>query len=875
MTGEATMAALTLLQLAVLLCCCAGSPHDLSPMALGQLLNCSGLPQPPPPLSRGAADRAPPRAAVVMLRDAASCAASAPCAAVARTLVAASPALRARGMARGFVDVAGGGAAAGGGAGAGGAGGAGALLADALGAGERVRRAEPEVWFFRPKRHVAGAGAADCGSLALLCSQLLVGGSRLPPRFMLGADGRPAENNLLLAAAAFMRQGHGFSNATVALSQLLARGADPARRATAQRLVERGGELDPLVRPGVTAAAHLVASGGPALTQLEGMLSLDLDPTHGERRAGTLVRPLLHLAVGNVGLIVHRGCSVYAGPIELLLGANSDVNATGPDGESILHEALWAWDRLPSLWRGEDCVSPLIRRLLAAGVNATSRDKNGRVPHHVAALTGNVVALRELLQAAPLAAAARDSFNSTLLHYTPASSASLSRWHKDMVLLTRSEGKDKRVPVKLQGFPNRCLETLTTGLAAEVGGVSMRSVAEAFANCGLSQAIYRCSSDAGVISSTIAVRNNFGQTPLHVAAKRNAYSVIELLLEAGADWTVLDAAGQSVFELAVNCGAIASVHVLRKWTGTDAKHLDNRFQSRARLDLTLISSWNKREQANVDRMSSGATSAPAPDPPPKLGSGGWLSVDPTLATGQPDCDLPARPGLKWDEFSSQYLMPATPVIIVQPMPEGSDMRKRWSRAGLLAHYGEMQVRVGPVPRSAEFGFKQKSMLLSEYVTEMRSDQAEAEDSRGLARGFVYQSGDLVENIVRRDSDALAFVNRSQVVVGGSSFYLGPARSGQPLQYRDDVASSGKSLRNTIDHLAFGVRRWILIPPEHARISTVPVWQWLQNGYEKMAREGVPMYQCVQRSGDMVFVPAGWSYAVVHLAESVGFTTALN
>ncbi len=44
----------------------------------------------------------------------------------------------------------------------------------------------------------------------------------------------------------------------------------------------------------------------------------------------------------------------------------------------------------------------------------------------------------------------------------------------------------------------------------------------------------------------------------------------------------------------------------------------------------------------------------------------------------------------------------------------------------------------------------------------------------------------------------------------------------------------------------------------------------------MASEtGAGTLTCVQRSGDMLFVPPMWSHAVLNLAESIGFATEIE
>ena len=57
------------------------------------------------------------------------------------------------------------------------------------------------------------------------------------------------------------------------------------------------------------------------------------------------------------------------------------------------------------------------------------------------------------------------------------------------------------------------------------------------------------------------------------------------------------------------------------------------------------------------------------------------------------------------------------------------------------------------------------------------------------------------------------------------------------------------------------------PPPDALYSAVPIARWLRehDGGAHTARA----IECVQRAGDVLYVPRGWGHGVLNLAPSVG------
>ena len=72
----------------------------------------------------------------------------------------------------------------------------------------------------------------------------------------------------------------------------------------------------------------------------------------------------------------------------------------------------------------------------------------------------------------------------------------------------------------------------------------------------------------------------------------------------------------------------------------------------------------------------------------------------------------------------------------------------------------------------------------------------------------------------------------------------------------------------INGLAFGAKLWRLKPPWRADYSSVPAFAAFQRA-DPGARA------CVQRAGDVLFVPNNWGHAVLNLETAVGVAAELT
>jgi oxalate decarboxylase/phosphoglucose isomerase-like protein (cupin superfamily) len=72
-------------------------------------------------------------------------------------------------------------------------------------------------------------------------------------------------------------------------------------------------------------------------------------------------------------------------------------------------------------------------------------------------------------------------------------------------------------------------------------------------------------------------------------------------------------------------------------------------------------------------------------------------------------------------------------------------------------------------------------------------------------------------------------------------------------------------KDAFNVLAYGEKRWLLLPPRDAVYSAEPISEWLAAAPAR----GNGTSACTQRAGDVIFVRRGWGHAVLNMRTSVG------
>lgn len=96
------------------------------------------------------------------------------------------------------------------------------------------------------------------------------------------------------------------------------------------------------------------------------------------------------------------------------------------------------------------------------------------------------------------------------------------------------------------------------------------------------------------------------------------------------------------------------------------------------------------------------------------------------------------------------------------------------------------------------------------------------------------------------------------------FYLGGMGTGAPIHYHGDAWNV----------CAYGARRWFLFAPQSSTYSKIPMKEWVEYDYPKLKKSERPM-ECMQRAGDVIFVPHMFGHGTYNVQESVGVAVEIQ
>lgn len=227
-------------------------------------------------------------------------------------------------------------------------------------------------------------------------------------------------------------------------------------------------------------------------------------------------------------------------------------------------------------------------------------------------------------------------------------------------------------------------------------------------------------------------------------------------------------------------------------------------------------------------------------------------------------DRRAAATLSVEEFRSRWEEPGVPLLI-EGAASGWPAAREWTREELLRRHGD-----------TVFEAREADMRLADFFAYSDAQRDDAPlyvfDKRFGERAPALLDGYEVPPYFREDLLALGAGPARRPDFRW--LLIGPARSGSTMHKDPNHTSAWNACVR-------GAKKWIFFPPDarppgvHADEDeeqvTVPlsVAEWFSEFYDDAQR--LRPIECVQRPGDVVFVPAQWWHSVYNLEDSVAVT----
>ena len=227
-----------------------------------------------------------------------------------------------------------------------------------------------------------------------------------------------------------------------------------------------------------------------------------------------------------------------------------------------------------------------------------------------------------------------------------------------------------------------------------------------------------------------------------------------------------------------------------------------------------------------------------------------------------------------DSFFERYSSRNIPVIIrgyFNDWPAISD--KKWDLDQLLKRFKHVQFKVGEDDNGRKLRVKMKTFM--DYMSHQTDDSPlylfeSGMDGNTKSLRKHYRIPDLFPG------DFLNLVGRVNKPPH-KWFCIGPKRSGTTV-HRDPM---GTSAWNAV---TLGVKRWVLFEPQEDRVL-VKGRKYRVKGEDdeaihyfdfilprlRSAHPDLNVYECLQESGDLIYVPGQWWHGVLNLSDTVAVT----
>lgn len=231
------------------------------------------------------------------------------------------------------------------------------------------------------------------------------------------------------------------------------------------------------------------------------------------------------------------------------------------------------------------------------------------------------------------------------------------------------------------------------------------------------------------------------------------------------------------------------------------------------------------------------------------------------AAGRHDCDFPIvdYDGSPEARAETRRLVGEGEPVLLRGAYSHYAGRMDWSVMKWVERFRDTPVTVGHVPYAAAFNLSTDRMSLGEYYERFVKPESDAPL-------YVFNKG---KEVVREGYEALgklveeAFPTPKLVAhpdetggLSGIHFFFGKKGSGAPFHIHADAVNAAVS----------GKKKWFVFTPGKTLYSRKTIKRWVEEDYPNMKEEDRPL-ECLQKKGDVVYVPLDWGHAVLNVEEN--------
>ena len=274
----------------------------------------------------------------------------------------------------------------------------------------------------------------------------------------------------------------------------------------------------------------------------------------------------------------------------------------------------------------------------------------------------------------------------------------------------------------------------------------------------------------------------------------------------------------------------------------------------------------------------------------------------TWSSERCDFDVRSASTLSAATFQSEYFKKSRPVLVLNATDHSWNKfrstlsNETWLHLRSKQSQGQHQFEVGSIPFAKSFNVAESmSMSISEYLEHIlptvasvvgeQPAEKKSKDERNKKRNknnskekvlppYLFHAVDMTDvkslkHALPLDQDVVGHLgNFSNILTSLDLFetaqwYFGSYNSGAPMHFHGSA----------LNVLIRGTKLWAMLPPRYATYSRQHPSTFMSTFKASRAREGEldknsEAVWCEQPSGSFLFVPAGWSHAVLNLDKVV-------